>query len=520
MAYRAVQEQLNIEELRDEISRQLRSNAAFSQTVYQEQPIIMTGRQLRSYVPDAIQEARQIAKRPEMRFGKREELFYAQARHLAGYTDDYEFTRKLLSYYPSYETMSNEELRWYFTWRTKVRQGQIECAPYAFVYLYLCELINLIGASSAREGYELMYDFASTYTRLDPANAFQINTWLDDFVVYYQLDPSLLKTMGFLEEDAAYETLLKREEHSDAELFNAICRLSAYPIADSPFFLEHEAELQALVAHAYRTAAKHHDTKLKTTLVDRLFGRMQLESYTPFENALFADPLKVVNLDYTLSPHDTIYCRDGLWWRARFPNLELPCPWLTKLLESTESILRDAYEFPNTLNQPFTTKYIVKAITVKAEELMAERRAAEARAVHIDMSKLDGIRSASEITCEKLIVEEEELEILRHPATQNEIKTPARRNPEPKAQAPAQAPAELSGNCPLEPVERKLVCAIMAGTSVHDFERENSCIASVLIDSINEKLYNEFADICIETNGDEPEIIEDYIGEIKELLAA
>ena len=43
-------------------------------------------------------------------------------------------------------------------------------------------------------------------------------------------------------------------------------------------------------------------------------------------------------------------------------------------------------------------------------------------------------------------------------------------------------------------------------------------MASVLVDSINDKLYDEFADICIDTCTGEPIIIEDYVPKLRELL--
>lgn len=44
-------------------------------------------------------------------------------------------------------------------------------------------------------------------------------------------------------------------------------------------------------------------------------------------------------------------------------------------------------------------------------------------------------------------------------------------------------------------------------------------MASVLVDSINDKLYDEFADICIDTCTGEPIIIiEDYVPELRDLL--
>ncbi len=573
----AAQQQLDIDGLRAQITQQLRSNAAFSQTVYHDQPILMTGRQLRTYVPDAIRSARQLARHPKLRYASEAKLFYEQARALAGYSDDYEYTGTFKHYYPTYESMNNEELRGYFTWRTKVRNGHVERGSLSFAFLYLYELINLIGVASAQEGYEAIRAFGHAYAQLDSGIRRYVDEWLDDFVIYYQLSPSLLRSMSFAKHDAAYELLAHREEHSDTELFQAICSLSSYDILSSPFFPEHEDELRALVAQTYRLVASHHDAKLKTSLIDKLFGRMSFEAYRPFGRAIFADPLAVRQATYAISPVDTVYCKEGIWHRARYASLEAPCPWLSKLLESAESILRDAYEFPNTLGQPLTTKYIVKNLSSQAAELVAQRRAAEERAVHIDMSKLEHIRSAADATCEKLIVEEEEPERLVPAVRANECTTGARsaplpginsnkpatvrpdETPEPDARtdrhmaaiarpdetpepdgntgiseqcgrgalrAPAvranerPASTQTAPTSPLTPLERELVLAILAGSPTRDFEHEHACMASVLIDSINEKLYDEFADICIDASAGQPEIIEDYIEDLEELLAA
>ena len=125
MARRTAQ-QLSVDELRTQISQRLRSNAAFSKTVYQDQPIIMTGTQLKSFVPDAIREARQLARTLYAQGMSVASVFYEQARLLAGYEDDFEFTGTFSHYYPSYEDMSNEQLRGYFAWRAKARQGNVE----------------------------------------------------------------------------------------------------------------------------------------------------------------------------------------------------------------------------------------------------------------------------------------------------------------------------------------------------------------------------------------------------------
>ena len=543
MARRTAQ-QLSVDELRTQISQRLRSNAAFSKTVYQDQPIIMTGSQLKSFVPDAIREARQLAKQGYARNLSVVDVFYEQARLLAGYEDDFEFTGTFSHYYPSYEDMSNEQLRGYFAWRTKVRHGNVKQSSLSFAYVYLYELINLIGVSSAQDAYDTLLAFGTAYRRFDTRFGQLFDTWLDDFVIYYGLDAGLLRTRSFAKRDAAFDVLLHHETHAEGELFDALVTLGDYAIEDSPFFVEHEAELRHLVAHAYQTAAQHH-AKLKTTLPAKLAGRLKNERLWLFERAVFANPLNITSAEYQISPHDTVYCRGAAWFRTRYGNLEYPIPWVTQLLETCECILRDAYAYPNTLERKLTTKYLVKAIETRADELAEEARLREERAVHIDFSQLDHIRAAAEVTCEKLIVEEEserEISPLRGLAAAPVEMTTGddaschfeRSEAEPKNLATkcdkgsdplthrnvsgGLTPCHMCSSPPLSPVEATFLETLLSGGSAHEFERAHACMASVLVDSINDKLYDEFADICIDTCTGEPVIIEDYIPELRELL--
>lgn len=554
MTRRTVQ-QLSVDELRTQISQRLRSNAAFSKTVYQDQPIIMTGTQLKSFVPDAIREARQLARTLYAQGMSVASVFYEQARLLTGYEDDFEFTGTFSHYYPSYEDMSNEQLRGYFAWRAKARQGNVEQGSLSFAYVYLYELINLVGIASAREGYDAMLAFGSAYRRFDARFGKHLDAWIDDFVIYYGLDASLLRTRSFAKRDAAFDVLLHHEAHAEGELFDALVTLGDYAIADSPFFIEHEAELRSLVVHAYRAAAQHH-AKLKTTLSAKLAGRLKNDRLWLFERAVFANPLAIDTATYQISAHDTVYCRNGAWFRTRYEALEHPLPWVTQLLETCEYILRDVYAYPNTLERKLTTKYLVKAIEAHANELAEEARLREERAVHIDFSQLDHIRAAAEVTCEKLIVDEENQPLpLKHddmlkreePSHSRDsliascadgvcVRTPddadasgdgctkrVAHEPEAPVALPCE-PSTVRATAPspdassLSPKEIELVACLLAGGSIREFERAHACMASVLVDSINDKLYDEFADICIDTCTGQPVIIEDYVPKLRDLL--
>lgn len=525
MARRTTQ-QLSVEELRTQISQRLRSNAAFSKTVYQDQPIIMTGSQLKSFVPDAIREARQLARTLYAQGMSVASVFYEQARLLAGYEDDFEFTGTFSHYYPSYEDMSNEQLRGYFAWRTKARQGNVEQGSLSFAYVYLYELINLVGVAGAREGYDAMLAFGSAYRRFDARFGKHLDAWLDDFVIYYGLDASLLRTRSFARRGAAFDVLLHHEAHAEGEIFDALVTLGAYAIVDSPFFIEHEAELRQLVVHAYRAAAQHH-AKLKTALPAKLAGRLKNERLWLFERAVFANPLAIDTAKYQISAHDTVYCRNGAWFRIRYEALERPLPWVTQLLETCECVLRDVYAYPNTLERKLITKYLLRAIEARASELAEETRLREERAVHIDFSQLDHIRAAAEVTCEKLIVDEDlQPSPLKHDAMPergerakgSDLLTHFGKEGGSIADEHRGKHDQKSEGLSLSSDETALLAHLLAGGEIREFERAHGCIASVLVDSINDKLYDEFADICIDTCTGEPVIIEDYVPELRELL--
>lgn len=535
MAQRSAR-QMSVDELRTQISQRLRSNAAFSKTVYQEQPIIMTGTQLKSFVPDAIREARQLARSHYAQGASTTEVFYEQARMLAGFEDDFDFTGSFSHYYPTYEDMSNEQLRGYFAWRTQVRRGAVKQGQLSFAYLYLYELINLVGVADALDGYRAMLDFGTAYRQFDATFGKTFDRWLDDFVIYYGLDATLVRTHSFAARDVAFDVLLHREDRTQDELFDALVTLGSYAIGESPFFLEHEPELRHLVTHVYGVAAHHHESKLKQTLPEKLAGRLERERLWPFERAVFANPLAIETADLAISPHDIILCRNGAWFRVRYPKLEAPLPWVTQLLETCECVLRDAYQYPNTLECTLTTKYLLKAAKTLARQMADEAREREARAVHFDFGKLDHIRQAASETCEKLIVKEELESSVITDDKRLSCNEEAQGGMEPRSSERAPRPwlggSEHRGDVSpcvdaatcipstssLSPTESAFLALLLDGGDLRAFERAHACIASVLVDSINDKLYDEFADICIDAASDEPVIIEDYAAELRALL--
>ncbi len=95
---------------------------------------------------------------------------------------------KYFSYMPSYIQMSIAQKKWYFYWRSKVRQGEYLPTDSSYILLYIYEIINLPERYSANEGLEKLCEiwraYRKSYTKLDK----YMSEWLCDYCLINRLD--------------------------------------------------------------------------------------------------------------------------------------------------------------------------------------------------------------------------------------------------------------------------------------------------------------------------------------------
>ena len=64
-------------------------------------------------------------------------IFYEQGLFMKDFEDDYAGNTQLSQYFPNYQMMGYEQLRTYFTWRTRVRKENIVNTSLAYTFLYI-----------------------------------------------------------------------------------------------------------------------------------------------------------------------------------------------------------------------------------------------------------------------------------------------------------------------------------------------------------------------------------------------
>jgi hypothetical protein len=377
--------------------------------------------------------------------------------------------------------MSYEQLRTYFTWRTGLRNGKVSKASISYAFVYVYELLNLIGVISAEEGYSKLVSFWEDYRAYSAGLDKHIPGWLKDYRVYYSLSETV--------------------SDNDA-LFDLYCAISNYDVKRSPFYTDENKKLiKDTVSHvlnALENTLSETERPLDSILFNPLLPG---KTWQPFSQALFfpgpGQPDKKIILS-----HDEIYvCHKNEWiYRtAKQCNRKL----MGYILKQTESLLRDLEGYKRRLSVSLrdldnATLIALQTAGIKLDvfvmqtmqAFIAERNRIE---VTVRQDSLNKIRQEALVIQDKLTVDMEKKIISPAPAA--EIKTPTR-----------------GGNTwedfllLLSDVENKAINILLQNENINAFAAEHTIMPEVLINGINQKCVEIIGDTLIGDDG----IYEEY----------
>ena len=431
-------------------SERVRSSAHFSDMVYRGEPIVRTGRQMASYLPERYRERRASARyRSEDGKGRwlsGAELFYRQARFMEDFEDDCPYHGRFTSYYPTYNDMSDQQLRGYFTWRAAVRRGDVQQTCLSFAYIYLYELICGIGVASPEDGFARMKAFWLAYRPFEPALDRYARTWLHDYVVYHGLDPALLADDPAVAADAALVDLLRAsapfdpalaglldlvradaapsapgatrrgrrpalplppDQELEDRLIDALAAVSTYRIKSSRLWREHPEDLRHVACAVYVRMLDYYRRNRTRGFIETSFGEEAEMSYTMFGSAVFFEEHRHPDAVYVLDPVRSYRCRKGYWTCRRIYGGRDKSRAFGSLAKAVDARLRERMEFEPRLKEQKVPKYLAKIIDREIDDWLAWKEAHAPRRIEIDLGSLERIRSAAAVTREALLIDEE-----------------------------------------------------------------------------------------------------------------
>ena len=491
-------------------SRAKGGRALSSERTYADEPILLRGSQLGSYLPEPIREMRALARRPEARSWSDAHLFVEQARLMADYVDDRPYEGEFKSYFPTYETMDNRQLRGYFTWRARVRSGDVAQTSASFAYVYLYELLNGIGAESGEQAFRAIEAFWQAYRAFEPSMDRYVRPWLVDYVVYHDLPPELARPYLNTAHDRAVGVLSRAdvearsqpkarrrvtyEPAADPELFRALDSLSTYRLSESRLFQDEPDALTAVTCGVFAQLARYYHGSRAQGLTESLFGTRHPMPHLMFASAVFYPGTRHADTVYELDDTCRYLCRNGIWTCDALHDGGARSAKLGQILHAIDQRLRTALDYPHPLKERGDPKYLARMIDREIQGYLEWRAAHAPRRIEIDLSKLDGIRSTAAETREALLVDEEREEVA----------------------APVESPSGPEGrdSLGLTAAESALLRNLLDG---HPGAASG---VDLLVDAINEKLFDLVGDtvLAFDETGS-PALIADYADDVREALA-
>jgi len=457
------------------------------------------------------------------------ELFYKQARFMEDFTDDYNGNANFNMYFPYYQNMGHDYLRTYFTWRTKVRQGDIQQISLSYIFLYIYELLSGIGTSDPNDGLEKLLAIWDAFADDKPPIAKYLSKWLKDYHIFYELPNSFSQFVEERNMQKYYSLtiLFNSNVENKLELWNSI---SGYDITKSKFYNEGNEQMLsdyfAVVLSDIRDFCEKRATQFEDLLVYSISRR---SPWQPFKNALFGSDEKQNDREIRISDHERYHCKNGQW------TANLPIYYSTQkdfvgyIIKKTEACVRKEVNYKYKLVADMkpgkkSFRELQRPAAKRAELDKVIERAVEnyhnklnRTVVKVDHINLARIREEAQETQEQLIVPEEAVTGVRGTVPLTPCQGDGSPDNSVKPIESVEPPQTLSFadgwkalKSALTDIELKaLFLTLQEGADIKYFADENNIMLEVLADSINEKATDLIGDSLLELS-DEKILYDEY----------
>ena len=470
------------------------------------------------------------------------ELFYKQAKFMEDFEDDYGGDAKLNMYFPYYQHMGYEQLRTYFTWRTRVRRGEISSTYVSYVFLYIYELLSGVGTDGPLDGLGKLVEIWETMSGASPALEKYLPGWLKDYHVYYKLPHSFenfVKRYGMQKHYPEFY-LFSDDVENALDIWNSV---SNYNVTGSVYYKAGNEQLMAdclkYVIAGIKGLLSSKKVEFKKAFVYQ-FSRRGI--WYPFSQALFYPKGRQADRQVELLGVERYQCKDNRW-SALLPIYYSGREQIVgRILRKMESCLRQTFNYKYKLKAEPCAFYRSSGTPIVFDEAIEKavadfHRDITRTVVTVDKKNLARIREEALGTQDKLIVpegpEHSDQRAARTPVPSvaaNSVRHPPAdfvpgRPPVPSVAAnsvrhpPADSPWSALRDA-LNPVELQALSIALTGVvDIKTFADENGIMLEVLADGINEKAADFIGDNILEVS-DGMIIYDDYLKHIEVMTGA
>lgn len=504
------------------------------------QPEFITGRPANTHKKPEAPLPMQLRKMKEsynyqIPLAQRQEVnFFRQGQMVSDYEDDYDDFTEFYRAQPDYHGLTNNQLRTYFSLRTKWRKKEFPTyrkGMGGYLILYASELVNCIGCGSPAEAFDQLRRVLKHYqTHLGPGVKVE---WLSqEMVLYYGLDHKRAARV-FQEEladDFRMHTFLYPDKHSAEEILQAFGDITP-DYQKARLYKEKPAEYTQLFALIWRQLLAEKERNGYDFVGLNLALSTKMTGGDCFEGLIFDDRLhsdRVYQLD-SLRSYRIINRQYNSNELRHFSPFKAE---IKKLFREVDRATRIAFQLGRPLKERPVDPQIKEAIQRGLADFQQQQEAAKVKKVPLHLDNLAQIRDDAAVTQEQLLTDEEvddDQPILVEPTNVSRetfsLDQPADNDRQPNDehqeadQVESEAVDEPADLPDLTADEWFFLSALVNHQPYEVQLKKHFLMASLVADSINDKLMDEIGDTVIEFDeNDQPQIIENYLTDIQDLL--
>jgi hypothetical protein len=365
--------------------------------------------------------------------------------------------------------------------------------------------------TNMKDRYDRLLELWKRYQTYEPKIDFYLRPIIKEYLIFHDLTSEISDEIENNENSFLHFKIISEfKNHTPKELTEALNGFSNYHILKSKFYKEFGDDINEVVYNVYRIIHKNN-------FFQKFFGSGALMPYYIFKSALFGDKL---DKNYLIQDWQEDY------YGAAFQK-KTKIKMIGEILKAIDSLMRSQYGYPISIEKPKIFKAYDTAVVSEVNKFCTENMKINSyvpniimkktktqvpapKPVEIDVSILDDIRSAAEHIQERLITDETVPKILvvQTGQTMNENIVPA---------IPLK---NTSQNNLLSEVQMLVIKAIFYNdiNAMNTILRENGLMLSVVIEEINEIIFDRLNDNCILFEEDKPVILEDYIEDLKGII--
>lgn len=472
--------------------------------------------------------------------------FLDQARHYANHTEPATQPVPFMQYWPTYESMTSVQRKWYFYWRSQVRRGNYLPADLSYLFVHVYEIIHLVGFNTPNAALDYLVNFWEHYRALHPKLDGYLIDWIADFLVIYRLAQQPLtwyiRALEFggrlTEQDIAVEAWIASKQALAKIPESVLYLMSDYKPARSKFYQQNNAD--DALERALREGLNTIDVFLKQQEGKSLFERYRPEGTRIVRRRPFASAV------YEGQREEIVIATVPRWSEAQ--ELQMA---ITSILKYTENLLRRQYNFKGRLQgitlptewaarldaafpAPVSETRVASKRGVTAAIEADERTSARVDApIIIDFSKADLLVTESNEVRDRLTVSGEEgVEIQAVPVPADSVAESSEASTDKipfNLERPESTPAHLLTE--LREVaevirDDEIVVNLLKHLEQHNWEARSDAVQPILqgqflnvvLDRVNEKSADLLGDWLIFQEGEDLVVAEDYRDELRYLF--